>query len=362
MIVLRKDEIIVLLGAGASKDSGIPTSWDMITQIERLIKNNPSWTEFETLYNYIKSAIYYAGGVRGNFESQVPFNIETVVNALTELEKKEEHTIYPFIGNWNIKLVEVAGIDFQKITLFKSKIIKQLKEKWILIPDYRSAAYFNKFGDFHQQFTFPLRIFSLNYDLCIEKNFSEKYIERGFDQKRKWDWRLFEESDSNPINPDIKIILSKMHGSIDWTRDEAGNLTFLDEATQIDDDKLAIIFGTDYKLSYVDPFLFFAYEFRKYSLDAKIIICIGYGFADDHINGMIKQALISDPLKRILCVKPCEGKNQEEQEHISKNILELENCEQIIIENMTAKKYLGTKFTIDALQSLVPESPEEMPF
>ena len=183
-----------------------------------------------------------------------------------------------------------------------------------------------------------------------------------FDQERKWDWRLFEESDSNPINPDIKIILSKMHGSIDWTRDEAGNLTFLDEATQIDDDKLAIIFGTDYKLSYVDPFLFFAYEFRKYSLDAKIIICIGYGFADDHINGMIKQALISDPLKRILCVKPCDGKTQEEQEYISKKILELENCEQIIIEDMTVEKYLKTKFTIKALQSLVPEPPEEMPF
>src|SRR3989338_11323296 len=148
----KKDEIIILLGAGASKDAGIPTSVDMIQRIEQLLEEK-DWEQFGDLYNYIKSAIYYADGISGKFGSAVQFNIERLINTLNELEKKEEHTIYPFIGNWNIKLIELAEADFIKISEFKNKIIHELRDNWILIEDYSQASYYSKLLDFKDQYT-----------------------------------------------------------------------------------------------------------------------------------------------------------------------------------------------------------------
>ena len=364
------NDIILLLGAGASKDADIPTSWDMITEIEQLILKDPHWIPYKELYWYIKSAIYYADGVSGAFDSKVPYNIERLVNALSELAQKEEHTIYPFIGNWNIKLVEVADIDFQKIKEFKDLIVNRLKVKWITCPDYSRASYFKKLSEFHRDHTFPLRVFTLNYDLCIEKNIEKRHVHRGFPvTDRKWDWKLFEDSAIDDNFPEAHIILYKLHGSIDWTRDGAGNLIYLDELSRIDDDKLAIIFGTNYKLQYVDPFLFYAYEFRKFSLEAKAIICIGYGFADEHINGMIKQALQSDPQKKLICVRPFDQEDEEiTKEQICqwrsdiKADFDISNDDQILILNHSAKKYFQTEFTTTKLNELLPETDETLPF
>lgn len=366
------NDIILLLVAGASKDAGIPTSWDMIKEIEKLIIEDPEWVPYKELYWYIKSAIYYADGISGAFDSKVPYNIERLVNALSELAQKEEHTIYPFIGNWNIKLIEVANIDFQKIKEFKDLIVKRLKVKWITRPDYSRASYFKKLSELHHDHTFPLRIFTLNYDLCIERNIDKRHVHRGFQllmPDRKWDWKLFEDSAIDDNFPEAHIILYKLHGSIDWTRDNAGNLIYLDEPSQIDDDKLAIIFGTNYKLQYVDPFLFYAYEFRKFSLEAKAIICVGYGFADEHINGMIKQVLQSDHRKKLICIRPFDYEDKEiAEEEICrwrssiKADFGISSDNQIVILNHSAKKYFQTEFTTANLTELLPETDETLPF
>ena len=57
-------------------------------------------------------------------------------------------------------------------------------------------------------------------------------------------------------------------------------------------------------MQYIDPHLFYAYEFRKYSLEAKVIVSIGYSFRDPHTNGILQQAALSDKNKRIIAVFP----------------------------------------------------------
>jgi hypothetical protein len=37
--------------------------------------------------------------------------------------------------------------------------------------------------------------------------------------------------------------------------------------------------------------LFLVYQLRRLSLEAKLILVVGYGFADEHINGILQQAL-----------------------------------------------------------------------
>lgn len=307
----RDNDIIILLGAGASVEAGIPTSIQMIKDIEALLRNDDGWENYKKLYDYIKSSILHGDGINGKFDDNVNYNIERLVNTLSELEKKEEHTIYPFIATWQMKVIELAGTDFKKISELKTKIIEQLKGKWISLEDYRKASYYKKLIDFKSDYSYPLRIFTLNYDLCIEKTCSHPImIERGFDEDRRWNWRRFEENENIPVD----FFIYKIHGSIDWKKNSSGLLTYSDEIGNISVNQLEIIFGTNNKLKYEDPYLFSLYEFRKYSLEAKLIITIGYSFSDEHINGIIIQALSNNPEKKILCVSPARAGEDKKRE------------------------------------------------
>jgi hypothetical protein len=42
-----------------------------------------------------------ADGIRGKYHHTVTYNIERLVTALDELLRREEHSLYPFVGAWN---------------------------------------------------------------------------------------------------------------------------------------------------------------------------------------------------------------------------------------------------------------------
>lgn len=348
-MTFKKDEIIFLIGAGASKDADIPTSIDMVLEIEEFLAKKDEWRKYKDLYHYIKSAILYADGILGAFHNSL--NIERLVNTLRELERKEKHTIYPFIGNWNMKLIELAEVNFSKIHSFRKQIIDQL-HRWILIKDYRVAGYYRKLVDFHGVYNFPLRVFSLNYDLCIERNCKDANIERGFTSDKQWDWRRF---DADLEEADI--FLYKLHGSIDWQRDENDTLTYTDEPAA--SEHVDVIFGTDYKLQYIDPYLFYAYQFRQYALDAKLIVAIGYGFGDEHINSMLGQALRKDHAKRLVAIMP--AADDKDIRTRVKDAVQPPSEDQVHVKNMTAKEFLEGHLTIEELEGLFPED-ESVPF
>jgi hypothetical protein len=357
-VSLRKEnKVLVLLGAGASYEAEIPTSPVMIDKLEDLLKDQPVWNGYQSLYHFVKSAIYFADGIGGKFNSEVNYNIERLVNTLSELDKKVKHPLYPFIGNWNIKLTELGGEDFKKIRELRQMILKELQDDWVLLSDYSKSHYYRGLFEFAKDFQYPLRVFSLNYDLCVEKNCKDEILERGFRDGRTWDWRNFEPTEGETPN----IFLYKLHGSIDWLRDKHKNLTFSDEASKIKTDQLEIIFGTDYKLQYTDPFLFFVYEFRRWTLEAKLIIAIGYGFADEHINGILGQALESavDPDERkLLAVAPFS--REEETAAITRlmETLRITRKEQIVIKKMNAGDFMYGEMTIDKLNEYFPEGED----
>ena len=128
--VFKRNEIILLLGAGASADADIPDSNSMVQEIEKLVSSiDPKWSKFKDLYRFIRSSIFYADGLDGIFDDNVPFNIERLVNVLDELHKKERHALYPFVGAWNPKLLDVAGKKFEHIREFRSAIIDILRNE-----------------------------------------------------------------------------------------------------------------------------------------------------------------------------------------------------------------------------------------
>jgi hypothetical protein len=316
-MISRSNDIIILLGAGASVDAGIPASQTMIEKIEALLESRPEWSDFRELYFLVKSSILYVPGLRGQFNPRDFYNIETLVQTLYELERREEHPLYPFVSDWKSHLVMLAGRDFKKIETFRKKILDQLKA-WVQPENQSDADYYDGLTRLQAHLNFPMKVFSLNYDLCVERlEHDDFHVETGFEPKGKkllWDWRRFDES--NRLTEKPAIYLYKMHGSINWKRDEADNIVKIDYiGSNIPADEMPIIFGKDFKLEADDPYLFYAYEFRRCTLEAKLILTIGYGFGDDHINKMLRQALRREQRLRVAAVgnteeKDCDAKGK----------------------------------------------------
>ncbi|MCC6545646.1 SIR2 family protein [Candidatus Sumerlaeota bacterium] len=359
--VFKRDEILILLGAGASVDAGIPHSVSMVQKLECLLQNDKEWKDFLHLYNYVKSAIIYSDGIRGHFVSG--FNIERLVSTLDDLRKGDDHPLYPFIGAWSPKLTEVAGPNLARVHLFRELIVKKLRE-WVTLNHNEDAQYYARLTDFAKEYEHPLRVFSLNYDRCVEIACAHSAIGRGFDGDKCWDWRMFE-----PVE-EPAIFLYKLHGSVDWEKGTDGRVTYRDGYNNIHHDQLSIIFGTTYKLQYVDPFLFLAYQFRRWTLDsARLIVAIGYGFYDDHINGIMAQALKNNPTMRVLAViGPVNEERKAEETNRILRVLGLSDSSRVACMPLGAKEFLTHHLTIIELAKVFPsdvspfeeiESPQE---
>ena len=348
----NSDELVILLGAGASVDAGIPDSNAMVQKVEEETTSG-SWTSYKELYLFLRSSIFYADGIEGITGEDVPYNIERLVNVLDELRKKERHTLYPFVGAWNPKLQDVAGNEFVHVHKLRELIVDELRKKWIALEKKETANYYNGLLQFQEEYGHALKVFSLNYDLCVETTCGYETVQRGF-ENRVWDWRLFDEGPKE----ETRIFLYKLHGSLDWYFTDEGTVSYKEPST-ISDDQVAMIFGTSYKLQYVDPFLYLAYELRRCTIEAaKLIVAIGYGFRDDHINGILSQALRQDSNRRILAVVAPMGENERaETEKFIRDQIDA-NSEQLTVNTSGAKCFLSDQFTIEELSELLPEEED----
>lgn len=338
---LREDSLLFLLGAGASVDAGIKHARAMTLDIEEKIRTDNDFKDFYDLYNYLKSSIIYQRGLEGAFDDQAA-TIEELLDVLGEINQKHQNKLYPFIGGWNIHLLKVAGDEFEKVSKLDTQIRDQLFQ-WINISNYDRSSYFHGFKDLVSDIGSAVRVFTLNYDICVEKALSKSdfNIELGFNGDRQWEASKFDRDD----NSNVELYLYKLHGSIDWIRDRdnGGVLTVCDNPQRNPE----LIFGAAAKLSSIDPYLFYVHELRKYSLNEalRFIVVIGYSFSDDYINSLIDQAITRSEYLKLLVVSPISGEKKElvdskisqEQERISKRLGITKD--RIVYENMTAKKF-----------------------
>ena len=251
----------------------------------------------------------------------------------------------------------MAGTEFKNVLKFRSAIIHILRNEWVVLRKRESAAYYSGLLRFQKEYEYPLRVFSLNYDLCVEETCGREKVQMGF-YERAWDWRLFDEASDDPT----PLMLYKLHGSVDWYFSEDGKVTYSDSPSTIKDEEVALIFGTSYKLQYVDPFLFLAYELRRWTLDsARIIVCIGYGFNDDHINGILQQSLRQDRQRKLLAVVGLSKESTATKK--KKRISELLKAEEDQIEAQTcgAEEFLDSGLTIASLSKLFPSEMDLIP-
>ena len=338
--------VVFLLGAGCSFDAGIPVSGKMIEKLESLLSEKHDNTLFP-LYNYVKHTIDYGNKL---FGIDRDFNIESLLVTLHALSEHKKTHLYPFVNGYRNDLLELAGADFSNVKQLIEVIENELAG-WVTLGSYKSAEYYKNFQKFQSQLNFAIRIFSLNYDLCLEKNVECK-IETGFYEDQPWDGNRFLQNDDDD---ETAIYLYKLHGSIYWQRIN-GQLC-VSEQSYINPD---VIFGTDLKMQAIDPYLFYLYEFRKYVSSSELIVTIGYSYNDSHINDLISQAMISNEKRVLINVSPCDNTIKEQNRLLNRLKLKEGQTENIIIVNETAKDFLENTLSVDYIGEKLPES--DLPF
>lgn len=348
-----EDKIIVLLGAGASCDAGMKNSFMMISDIENQLKDK--WVEFRDLYNYIQSSHYHLERIKGVESRHIIFNIEHLVGLLNIIIAiaKKDMDLYPFIGSWEKDLFLVAGHKLELAEKFKSKILTQLKTSWLTPDDHRTkSSYYRKLME--TGYNLPLRIFSLNYDMSVELNLTGVNLERGFNEDRKWDYRRYESKDES-----VQFYLYKLHGSLDWKRDNEKRLTYADSTDSVDPLEMEIIFGVQNKLQSYDPYMFYFYAFREACIHSELIVISGYGFYDKHINDNLISAIKSDPEKRLLVnvYEPAKSEEDIQREIIDKLGV---NSDNLTVINAQAIEFFNNHLSLDYFSSIFPEQDSEI--
>lgn len=356
----KENEILVLLGAGASCDAGIKNSNQIISNIQERIQSEDKWKKFAQLYYYIKSVYYQKQLLKGISENEVNFNIESLVGLLNIMIsiKEKELDIYSFVGVWEKDLQPFISDNSNSIAKeFREQIIKTLRSDW-LMPDnwIPNSNYFKNLINFKKEYDgSSLKIFTLNYDKCVEQNLQKESFECGFDENNIWDSKRYDYDNQNSKKD---YYLYKLHGSIDWKKRKEEQLT--QYSGEIDAEDLAIIFGISNKLQSYDPYLFYFYEFRIHCIKSELVICSGYGFLDGHINDVIKHGFANNKNKRLVVnIFDSTRKDEDIIKEISERLLI--DIEQISVFNKKAKDFYTDDLKLETFSKLFPENDENLP-
>ncbi len=154
------------------------------------------------------------------------------------------------------------------------------------------------------------RVFTTNYDLCIELAAKEKRmpILDGFDliTPRTFDGRWFDYDfvsrstrDGAPDYLEAVFHLYKLHGSVDWHRSSEGIVRNPEAKSPY------LIYPRDEKFaqSFEQPFLEMMSRFQSALREKNTsLILVGFGFNDHHLNQPIYHALATNPNFKLLVV------------------------------------------------------------
>ncbi len=389
--------IAVLLGAGASRDAGIPVTTEMTQRIYDLTSGDPlvnrEAVRLGRALGTVIGGLTYQKGIRGENPYQ-GLNVEEVFASVQMLANRSDIEAAPFIGSWHSVIEELeeepaSDYDFdrlyratrdgmaeeiRKIVSKSSSPLKQIQKdyerqvskknpklewgKWIgnalagvfkelegSTPPMRSKQDFRKrmggivrrdpnprqanvFERLSEHMILSLRdlvwlreghdvsylkplldlgpqliIYSLNYDNAVERLCQQNGIPYTVGVT---------ESGAVAFDPEAKVNLVKLHGSIDWVEIDSNRPLPLKGFRLARPEEMdnrnqmlppAIIFGQGNKLTAEGPYLELLRRFGTGLEEHDNLLVVGYSFRDTHVNQYIAQWFNNNPNRRlvILC-------------------------------------------------------------
>lgn len=303
----EKEELLFLLGAGASWDAGLPLATDLTERIMSDIQQNHP--VLLPLMRFVHGGICFGRGCAGQVPN-TPVNIEEFLMACHDLARRGSSTLYPFVASWHEKLTdfsrlprEYAEQGYASVFEFIINHSKGRLREWLTLKDTSKAKYFRDLCDFVRA-GYRVRVFTLNYDDCVEQAFADALGEinkkwtTGFGENG-WEPRLLDKRR-------LSAFVYKLHGSLDWVDDEALGICSVkwpaaQRAEEIPEDyDSLLIFATAAKVVPRDPYLSLLVKFRKELERCNCVVILGYSFGDEHINTVLLDALRRRP--RLQCI------------------------------------------------------------
>lgn len=257
-----------LLGAGCSVCAGKPL-------IGKLTENVLNGTDAKLTQHF--------QGLKATGER--PATVEDLINYLVRYRE-----ILGTITNADGHNISVDEIDAW-LTAIKQKIVTEVADDWE--PSAHHQRFLRRVRGLPQRG--PRDIFSLNYDTLLEASLDEQripYVDGFRGTNRAWfEPDTFDESGTS-------YRLFKLHGSINWTRDDAGHVRRGRNANQDAADEPVVVYPSEQKYLQTQ---FGVYEtligrFRDRLRAPGVnncLVVLGYSFNDEHINEAICDAVTS---------------------------------------------------------------------
>lgn len=306
--------VIFLVGAGASVEAGVSTS----KKITEILVNYSSYcpsensAAIENLLRYIQVRIADHLQVRAT-----DVNFEYILGTLVELSRTKEYPIVPLLGEGDLLVRKLE----EKVSLTEivDKLYKLLRETLFIRNPLDYLYPLTNFLELSK----PLDLFTLNYDLCLETVFEDLNIPytTGY-RKGKGTFQIWDGSEFEKHKYMVRIF--KLHGSINWghyfeypppaAKSRATSDTIREaekflarypepvmfnpypigpvEPTDRSEGMVGIMnFGTRKELLYTSSQFTVLFNYFLNALQkANTCVIIGYSFQDDRINNILEEA------------------------------------------------------------------------
>ena len=336
---------VVLLGAGASKEAGVPTTFEMTEQLVARLAESQPYSQSTQAINFICGALM-AYDAAGGASPYMGLDVERVFTAVELLAERRELEVTPFVASWHQAVDAwdrpsapssvgrdisdalakgLSGGSFYERDIDRAlqrfvdaktatgtgETYRQLQRRMIhelrsLVATHpKEVAYLAPLvaaGRTSEGIT----VATVNYDLSIEHAGAREGVNvstgiEQWDRERRLIW-----SDG--------VRLLKLHGSIDWcwepVKYEPPKGQFPRRRLQKVDDPSdetrdpVVVFGQRGKLRSEGPFLSLLSEFEKQLSVTNRLIVVGFSFRDEHINEAIRHWLAEDYGRTIVLVDP----------------------------------------------------------
>jgi len=292
---------LVLLGAGASVEAGVPGAFEMTDAIrQRLNGQERERGNLGLVLDFVCERL----GSHSDLSTQ---DVERIFSAIELLAERETLEISPFVALWAQGGERWGnGYEYESsdsvYAALRDRMLIELRD--LVATTRKRVSYLEPLARFAAD-SRRATIATLNYDLSVEGAAEGAGIEvhTGIDHwvdSGTWDW------------PKRGVRLLKLHGSIDWAWEddpaEDGRLPSRYirrvSAATADVHAPALVFGLRGKLRAEGPFLSLLAEFESQLEMSSRLIVIGYSFRDDHVNQVIRRWTFEDRGSQIVLIDP----------------------------------------------------------
>ena len=255
-----------LFGAGCSVCAGKPTMAELTDKIM-----DQADEDLKQLYNDLNS------------NQSISATIEDLMTLLNQYRAILNTTTSPFK-----KDISICQVD-KWISSLKCKIVETITDSWAESEEHKrflQRLSLNKTSE-------PIQIFSLNYDTVLEASLESLMISYtdGFrGSNRAWfDPVTFKERNTS-------YQLFKLHGSIDWVRDNSDHIRRISQKYNIGEEEIVLIYPSEQKYVHTQSGIYESMlnNFRSRLREPKnnnCLIVLGYSFGDQHINEAIVDSI-----------------------------------------------------------------------